>query len=115
MYYTIKILLSALIIVAVSEIAKRSSFLGALLASLPLTSLLAFVWLYLDTGDAQKVAALSADIVWLVLPSLVLFIVLPLLIKLGWNFWLSLGVSICATALCYGLMLFLFKPVTVSL
>ena len=55
LYYTIKILLSSLVLVAVSEIAKRSSTLGALLASLPLTSLLAFVWLYLDTGDVQKV------------------------------------------------------------
>lgn len=107
-------MLSALIIVAISEIAKRSSFLGALLASLPLTSLLAFVWLYLDTGDAQKVAVLSADIFWLVLPSLALFLVLPLLIKMGWNFWFSLGAAVCVTALCYGVMLYLFKQMTVQ-
>jgi hypothetical protein len=109
LYYTIKILLSSLVIVAVSEIAKRSSMLGALLASLPLTSLLAFVWLYLDTGDVQKVAALSSDIFWLVLPSLPLFLVLPLLIKMGWGFWLSLGVAALVTAACYGAMLLVFK------
>jgi len=109
LYYTIKIMLSALIIVAVSEIAKRSSLLGALLASLPLTSLLAFVWLYLDTGDVQKVAALSSDIFWLVLPSLALFLVLPLLLKMGWGFWLSLAVAVLVTATCYGMMLLAFK------
>jgi hypothetical protein len=114
LYYTIKILLSSLIIVAVSEIAKRSSMLGALLASLPLTSLLAFVWLYLDTGDVQKVASLSSDIFWLVLPSLALFLVLPLLLKMGWGFWLSLAVAMLVTAACYGVMLLLFKQFTVQ-
>lgn len=114
LYYSIKILLSSLIIVAVSEIAKRSSLLGALLASLPLTSLLAFVWLYLDTGDVQKVSSLSSDIFWLVLPSLALFLVLPLLIKMGWGFWLSLAVAMLVTAACYGVMLLLFKRITVQ-
>ena len=111
-YYTVKILLSALIIVAVSEIAKRSSVLGALLASLPLTSLLAFVWLYLDTGDAQKVASLSSDIFWLVLPSLPLFLLLPWLIKTGWGFWPGLALSVLVTAACYGLLL-VFKQLAV--
>ena len=109
LYYTIKITLTALIIVAVSEIAKRSSLLGALLASLPLTSLLAFVWLYLDTGDTQKVAALSSDIFWLVLPSLPLFLLLPVMIKMGWGFWFSLATAMLLTAACYGLMLLTFK------
>jgi len=109
LYYTIKIMLSALIIVAVSEIAKRSSLLGALLASLPLTSLLAFVWLYLDTADTHKVANLSSDIFWLVLPSLPLFLVLPWLLKMGWGFWLSLGVAVIVAAACYGMMLLAFK------
>jgi hypothetical protein len=114
MYYTIKILLSSMIIVAVSEITKRSSLLGAMLASLPLTSLLAFLWLYLDTGDLQKVASLSSDIFWLVLPSLALFLVFPLLLKMGWGFWLSLAFSIIATAVCYGVMLLALKQFSVQ-
>jgi hypothetical protein len=109
LYYTIKIMLSATILVAVSEIAKRSSTLGALLASLPLTSLLAFVWLYLDTGDAQKVGALSADVFWLVLPSLPMFLLLPWLLKMGWGFWLSMGAAVLVTTLCYSMMLLAFK------
>src|SRR5512139_1938640 len=100
-HYALKIGLSALILVAVAEVAKRSTFWAAALASLPLTSLLAFVWLYLDTGDVQKVAALAGGIFWLVLPSLLLFVLLPILLRLGWGFWASLAVSSAATALAY--------------
>jgi len=99
--YAFRIFLSALILVAVAELAKRSTFWAAALASLPLVSLLAFVWLYLDTGDVQKIAALSSGIFWLVLPSLLLFVLLPLLLRNGLGFWLSLAVSSAATALAY--------------
>ncbi len=97
----LKVALSALVLVAVAEIAKRSTFWAAALASLPLTSLLAFVWLYLDTGDAERVAALASGIFWLVLPSLLLFVLLPVLLRHGWGFWTSLAVSSAATALAY--------------
>ena len=100
--FLIKVLISALLVAAVSEVARRSSLLGALLASLPVTSLLAFMWLYRETGDTEKVAALSADIFWLVLPSLVLFVLLPVLLRQGWSFWTSLGLSSAATAIAYG-------------
>ena len=99
--YALKILLSATVLVAVSEIAKRSSFWAAALASLPLTSLLAFVWLYTDTGDVKQVINLSNGIFWLVIPSLVLFIALPLLLRSGVNFWLSLALASAATAIAY--------------
>ena len=100
-HYALKIGLSALILVAVAEVAKRSTFWAAALASLPLTSLLALIWLYLDTGDVQKVAALAGGIFWLVLPSLLLFVLLPLLLRHGWEFWLALAVSAVATSLAY--------------
>jgi len=99
--YAFKIGLSALILVAITEIAKRSSFWAAALASLPLTSLLAFVWLYVGTGDTQKIAALSSGIFWLVLPSLLLFVLLPLLLRSGAGFWFSLLTASAATALAY--------------
>jgi hypothetical protein len=99
--YAIKVLLSAVVIVAVAEPAKSSTFWGAALASLPLTSLLAFIWLYLDTGDAGRVAGLSQGVFWLVLPSLVLAIALPLLLRAGWNFWFALAISCVVTAAAY--------------
>lgn len=102
--YAVKVALSAVVIVAVSEIAKRNSLWAAALASLPLASLLAFIWLYLDTGDTARVAALSQGIFWLVLPSLVLFLVLPLLLRAGWSFWPGLAASALATAVAYAAM-----------
>lgn len=99
--YVVKVLLTAAVVVAISEIAKRSTFWGATVASLPLTSVLAFVWLYLDTGNSQRVADLSQSVFWLVLPSLTLFVVLPLLLRSGVVFWLSLGVACVATAVAY--------------
>lgn len=104
MQYALKIVPSAAILVVVAALAKRSSFWAAALTSLPLISLLAFVWLYLDTGEIKKVATLSHGIFWLVLPSLVLFIVLPLLLRSGLGFWLSLGSACFATAAYFGMV-----------
>lgn len=100
----IKIAVTAVLVVAISEVAKRSSLLGAVLASIPLTSVLAMIWLYADTGDAAKVADLATGIFWLVLPSLVLFIALPLLLRAGYPFVPSLGVACGLTVAAYFLM-----------
>lgn len=96
-----KILVTVAVIVAVSEIGKRSSLWAAVLASLPLTSLLAFVWLYLDTGNAQAIASLSQSIFWLVLASLPLFIMLPLLLRAGISFWWALSAACMITVGTY--------------
>ena len=99
--YVTKVLITSLLVVAVVELAKRSSFWAALLPSLPCTALIAFVWLYLDTGDANAVASLSRSIFWLVLPSLPLFLLLPALLRIGWSFWPSLGVACVVTIGAY--------------
>ncbi|MGH8322358.1 MAG: DUF3147 family protein, partial [Steroidobacteraceae bacterium] len=91
--YVAKVLITAVVVVAVSELGKRSSFWGAVLASLPLTSLLAFVWLYTSTGNSKDVAALSHSIFWLVLASLPLFLVLPFLLRHGVAFWPAFAAS----------------------
>jgi hypothetical protein len=114
-YTVLKIAISAALIVAVSEISKRSSFLGGLFASLPLVSLLAMIWLYRDTRDTQKVAALSTSIFWLVLPSLALFIAFPLLLKRGLSFWPSLGMSVAAMLACYGATVFTLNKFGIKL
>jgi hypothetical protein len=97
----IKLIVSALIVVAVSEVSKRTTTVGALLASLPLTSLLAMIWLYVDTGDTTKVADLAGGIFWLVLPSLALFLILPVLLRAGYAFWPALGMAGGATMASY--------------
>ena len=107
--YLIKLVISAALIVAVSEISKRSSFLGGLLASLPLTSFLAMLWLYHDTKDTAKVADLSKSIFWLVLPSLVFFIAFPKLLTLHFNFYASFAAATAIMLACYGLTLLILK------
>lgn len=104
-----KIAITAVLVVAIAEVAKRSSLLGAVLASIPLTSVLAMIWLYADTGDAGKVADLAAGIFWLVLPSLVLFIALPLMLRAGWPFAPSLALACALTVGAYFLMLAVLK------
>jgi len=107
--YIIRLILSAGIIVAVSEISKRNSFVGGLVASLPLTSFLAMLWLYHDTHDAAKVARLSSSIFWLVLPSLVFFLALPALLKTRLNFYASFATATMIMLACYGGMLLVLK------
>jgi hypothetical protein len=100
-YYAVKVLISASLVVLVSELAKRSTLAGAVLASIPLVSVLAMIWLYVDTRDVAQVAALSRSVFWLVLPSLVLFVLLPVLLQRGVGFYASLVASIGATVVAY--------------
>lgn len=100
-YYLIKLFLSAGIIVAVSEVAKFNTGLGALIKSLPLVSILAMIWLYVDTRDTGKIEELSTSTFWLVLPTLPMFLILPALLKIGWPFYAALAASITVMAACY--------------
>ena len=104
MVLIVKVVVTAVLVVAISELGKRSSFAGALLASLPLTSLLALMWLYRDTGDALQAAQLVRGIFWLVLPSLLFFLVFPLGVRAGWGFWPAMAAGVAATLVGYGLM-----------
>ncbi len=108
-YFISKTLLSAIIIALISEISKRSSMMGAILASLPLVSVLAMIWLYIDTKNSQAIAELSTDVFWLVLPSLTLFLTLPLFLRYKINFYASLGMAITVMIICYFIMLFFLK------
>jgi len=114
-YYIIKILITTTLVILISEIAKRSSFMGSLLASLPLTSYLAMIWLYVDTSNVEKVAGLSTGIFWLVIPSLSLFLLLPLLLKKEINFYFSLGISTLLMILLYFTMVFFLNKVGVKI
>jgi len=113
-HYVIKILLTTALVVAISEASKRSSLVGGLLASLPVVSFIAMFWIHAESKDPSKVAALSVSIFWLVLPSLVFFLVLPaFLLKL--NFYLSFSLATALMLGCYGLMLIGLKRFGVNL
>jgi hypothetical protein len=105
MYFSIKILLSALLIYGVSEVSKHSPFWGGVLASLPMISVLAMVWLFQETQDIQLISRLSYSIFWMVLPSLVLFLALPVLLKYL-PFYPALLLSCSFTAGAYVVLIF---------
>ncbi len=109
MYYALKVLISAVLILVVSEVSKRSSLLGAIFASLPLVSFLAILWMYRETKDTRQIAALSTDIFWLVLPSLLFFVLFPVLLKRSVNFYLAFGISAAVMVAGYFLMNLLLK------
>jgi len=90
-YLILKAVLSGVIVMVVSEVARRSPGLGALMASLPLISVLAMIWLWRDTGDPTRIAQHAEATFWLVLPTLPMFLVLPWLLRRGWEFWPSLA------------------------
>jgi len=104
-FYLIKIIITLTLILVISEISKCSSYIGALLASIPLISVLAMIWLYVDTKDIAKISQLATSVFWLVLASLPLFIVLPVLLKQGINFYISMSVSVVITIFCYWVMI----------
>ncbi len=101
MSFALKIALSAFILVAASELGKRSTMAGAILISLPLSSILAMSWLWAETKDPAKVSSMSTWIFWAVIPSLLLFLILPALLKRGWSYWPALGAACAATAAGY--------------
>jgi hypothetical protein len=107
----IKYAISAALIVAISELGKRSSWLGAALAAIPLTSLLAFVWLHTEGASNSAIAEMSTQIVWLVVASLPLFVLLPVLLHRGVGFWLSLGCSVLVTSFTYVSVAWWLKPI----
>ena len=104
LYLVIKAAISGVIVALVSEIARRYPGWGGLVASLPLTSLLAMLWLWRDTSDAGRVAALAGSTFWFILPSLPLFVVLPLLLRSSLGFWLSMAIVVAGTLALYALM-----------
>ena len=100
-YNIVKILISAILIALISEVSKRSTFFGAILASIPLVSVMAMIWLYFDTNDSLQVVQLSKSIFWLVIPSLVLFITFPFFIRLQLSFYTALSAALIAMAITY--------------
>ena len=107
LYLFIKAALSGLIIAAVSEIARRSPGFAALIASLPLISILGMIWLWRDTSDTAKIAAHAEATLWYVLPSLPMFLLLPALLRAGWGFWPALLAGCALTVALYALTVWL--------
>jgi len=115
LYYSVKLIITALLIVLISEVGKRSSLMGALLAAIPLVSILAMTWMYIDTNDSKSAVEFSQRIVWLIAPSITLFIAFPLLIRNGVGFYVSMLISIILTVAAYYTVIFVLGKLGIKL
>ena len=107
LYLLVKAVVSAVIIVAASELAKRSPGVGALVASLPLVSVLGMIWLWRDTHDPARMAAHAGATFWYVLPSLPMFLLIPALLDRSVPFWPALVAGCLLTIALYAAMIWL--------
>lgn len=101
LYLFIKAAISGVIVAVVSEVAKRYPGFGALIASLPLVSVLGMIWLWRDKPDVPNMAAHIEATFWFVIPSLPMFLLMPWLLRSGISFWLALAVGCALTILLY--------------
>ena len=101
MFFLVKVILSALLIATVSTVARSRPAFGALIASLPLVSVLGMVWLWLETGDRARMERHVGATFWYVIPSLPMFLMIPVLLRAGLSFWLALGLGCALTVLLY--------------
>jgi hypothetical protein len=103
-YLIVKALVSGVVVAAASEVARRWPGWGALIVSLPLVSILAMIWLWRDTGDRARLAAHAEATFWFVVPSLPMFLLVPLLLRHGASFWLALVAGCALTVVLYSAM-----------
>lgn len=110
-----KYAVTAFIIVLVSEVAKRSDKLGALIASLPFVTILVMIWLYWEKQTSEKIANHAYYTFWYVIPTLPMFLVMPWLLSKGVNFWISLLFCILVTFISFTLVVLIARRMGVDL
>ncbi len=113
--FLIKAAVSGLLVALISTIARRYPGWGGLVASLPLVSVLAMLWLYGETRDPEKVAALATSTFWFILPSLPMFLIIPLMIRSGWSLGVTMAVALAVTILLYAAMNWIAPRVGIAL
>lgn len=109
-----KYLLTAAVVVLVSEAAKRSDRLGGFIAALPLITFLTLIWLYIEKQPPSKIADHAWYTFWYVLPTLPMFLVFPRLLA-HWGFWTAVLMSVVLTVVCFGLFALALRPFGINL
>lgn len=115
LYLTLKAAISGVLIAIASTLAKRYPGFGALIASLPLVSVLGMIWLWRDTRDVDTMAAHAGATFWYVIPSLPMFLLIPLLLRHGAGFWIALGAGCALTIALYALTMWIGARVGLAL
>ena len=114
-FFIIKVFLTLVLIVSISELSKSSNTFAALLASLPLVSILSIIWIYSNSKDISKIINISYSIFWLVIPSLLFFISLPTLLKYEISFYISICISIIITLIGYYFLIIILNTFGIKL
>lgn len=109
-----KYFVTAAVVVGVSEAAKRSDRLGGFIAALPLVTLLALIWLYVEQQPQSKIANHAWYTFWYVVPTLPMFLIFPLLLP-RFGFWPTMLASLAVTVVCFGLFALLLRPFGIDL
>ena len=109
-----KYLLTAGVVVLISEVAKRSDRLGGLIAALPLVTVLALIWLYVENQSSEKISNHAYYTFWYVLPTLPMFLIFPYLLK-KFGFWITLSLSIMITLIIFYIFAKVMKSFGVDL
>ena len=110
-----KAAVSGLLVALISTIARRYPGWGGLVASLPLVSVLAMLWLYGETRDPERVAALAMSTFWFFLPSMPMFLIISLMIRNGWSFVVTMAVAVVVTMILYAGMNWLAPRLGIAL
>lgn len=115
LYLILKAAISGVLVMVISEVARRSPGIGGLIASLPLVSVLAIIWLWRDTSDVERIAAHAESTFWFVLPSLPMFLIFPAMLRNGFGFWLSLVACCLVTMALYSLTIWVLPRLGINL
>lgn len=111
----VKLLLTAAIILIVNKIQLFNDRISALLISLPLTSLLAMIWMHQEKQGSTRIANHAEGTFWFVLPTLPMFLILPWMLRSGWNFWTALIANCLITAALFWIMVFVLRRFGIDL
>jgi hypothetical protein len=114
-YLVIKAALSGVIVMIVSEVARKYPGFGGLIASLPLISVLGIIWLWRDTSDIERIAVHAEATFWFVLPSLPMFLAFPAMLRANVDFWLALILSCVLTMALYALTIWLLPRLGINI
>ena len=101
LYLILKAAISGVLVALASEVARRHAGFGALIASLPLVSVLGMIWLWRDTRDVARMANHAQATFWYVIPSLPMFLLIPVMLRAGAGFWVSLASGCALTVVLY--------------
>jgi uncharacterized membrane protein (GlpM family) len=106
--------LTAAVVVLVSEAAKRSDRLGGFIAALPLVTVLALIWLYVEEQPTEKIANHAWYTFWYVVPTLPMFVAFPFLLP-RFGFWPTLLGCVIITVVCFWLFAFAVRRFGIEL